>query len=113
MLLRLVFAGALFAAIAGVACGGNGAAGGGTKTVTGVVTSVDAPSLTKLNGFTLHTDDDRTLVFKVAPDADRDPQNGFVAGHLRTHALGATKVKISYREENGQLLAFRLEDIPT
>ena len=112
MLLRLVLAGALFAAIAGVACGGSNG-GSGPKTVTGVVTSVDASSLTKLNGFTLHTDDNRTLVFKVAPDADRDPQNGFVAGHLRTHALAATKVKIFYREENGELLAFRLEDIPT
>ncbi len=112
MLLRLVLAGALFAAMAGVACGGNGAADG-AKTVTGVVTNVDASSLTKLNGFTLHTDDDRTLVFKVAPDADRDPQNGFVAGHLRTHALAASKVKIFYREENGQLLALRLEDLLT
>ena len=112
MLLRLVLAGALFAAIAGVACGGSNG-GSEPKTVTGVVTSVDASSLTKLNGFTLHTDDNRTLVFKVAPDADRDPQNGFVAGHLRTHALAATKVKIFYREENGQLLAFRLENILT
>ncbi len=122
MLLRLAIVGALFAALAGVACGGavqehfdraleHSGDGGGTKTVIGVVTNVDASSLTQLNSFTLHTDDDRTLVFKLASDADRDPQNGFVAGHLRTHSLGATKVKIFYREEGGQLLAFRLEDI--
>jgi hypothetical protein len=107
--LRLVLASALFAAVAGIACAGG--SGNGTKSVTGVVIDVQASSLTKLDGFTLHTDNDKTLKFKVAPDADRDPQNGFAAGHLRTHALGATKVRIFYREENGQLLAFRLEDI--
>jgi hypothetical protein len=110
MLFRLVLAGALFAAMAGIACGGGG---GGTKSVVGVVIDVQASSLTKLDGFTLHTNNGKTLKFVVAPDADRDPQNGFVAGHLRTHALGATKVKIFYREENGRLLAFRLEDILT
>lgn len=107
----MVLAGAVFAAMAGVACGGDS---DGTKTATGVVFDVQSSSLTRLDGFSLHTDDDRTLEFRIAPEADqRDPQNGFVPSHLREHALTATKVEIDYRAAGSQLLAIRLEDVLT
>ena len=113
MLLRTVLAGAIFAAMAGVACG-DGGSGAATKTTTGVVIDVQASSLTQLDGFTLHTDDDRTLNFRIAPEADQqDPQNGFVPSHLREHALTATRVTIDYREDGSQLLAIRIEDVLT
>ena len=113
MLPRIVLAGAIFAALAGVACAGGGNAAA-TKTATGVVTDVQSSSLTQLDGFTLHTDDDTTLEFKVAAEADQqDPQNGFVPSHLREHALTATRVTIDYRENGSQLLAIRIEDILT
>ena len=109
MLHRMIFAGAIFAGMAGVACGSDG---GGTKTATGVVFEVQSSSLTQLDGFTLHTDDGKTLEFEIAPGADQlNPQNGFVPSHLREHALTATKVTIDYREDGSQLLAIRIEDV--
>jgi hypothetical protein len=112
MLLRIVLAGAALSALAAIACGGGG--GDGTMTATGLITQVDAPTLTQLSSFTLHTDDDKTLVFKIAAEAEQqDPQNGFVPSHLRTHILAQTKVKITYRKENSTLFANRIEDIIT
>jgi hypothetical protein len=109
MFVRSVLAAALLAAFACTACGGGNSK---TMTATGIIFDVQAPSLTQLDGFTLHTDDDKTLTFKIAPEANQqDPQNGFVAGHLRTHALASTRVRITYRVENGELLATRIEDL--
>lgn len=93
--------------INGAACGG----GNGEKSVTGIVTDVQSSSLTTLDSFTVHTNDGKTLVFHVAPGADPDPQEAFVGGHLRSHLVAASQVKVYYREENGDLLAVRMEDI--
>jgi len=113
MLLRIVFAGAVLAAMAYVGCG-DGGSDAAAKTATGVVFDVQSSSLTQLEGFSLHTDDDTTLNFKVAPEADQqDLQNGFVPSHLREHALTATRVTIDYREDGSQLLAIRIEDVLT
>lgn len=49
------------------------------------------------------------LEFEVAPDAARDPLEGFFPGHLREHALASQVVTVFYREEGGRLLAVRLE----
>ncbi len=111
MLPRILLASAIFAAISVLACGSDS---DGTRAVTGLVTAVDAPSLTQLDGFSFRTDDGRALGFRIAPEANRqDPQRGFVPGHLREHALTSTKVKITYREEGNELLAVRIEDVLT
>ncbi len=111
MLFRIVLAAATFALVAGVACGSES---GSTKTATGVVFDVQSSSLTLLDGFSLHTDDNETLEFRIAAEADQqDPQNGFVPGHLREHALTATRVTIDYREDGSQLRAIRIEDVVT
>lgn len=88
-----------------VACGGSDS----TRSATGVIIDVQAPSLTELDSFTLRTNDGRTLVFGVAPDAAKDPEEGFVPGHLRSHAVLAEQVQVTYREENGKLLATKLK----
>jgi len=103
---RWVAAGLLLTALALAACGG----GSGNR-VTGVIVEVDSPSLTELNSFTLHADDGRTLVFRIAPGASRDPQNGFVGGHLRSHILAASKVEITYRTQGDELLAESMKDL--
>ena len=87
-----------------VACGN-----GGERSVVGVIIDVQASSLTRIDSFTLRENDGATLVFEVAPDAAQDPREGFFPGHLRTHALAAEQVEVFYREEDGRLLALRLE----
>ena len=90
-----------------VACGG----GGGTSqhSAVGVIIDVKATGLTQVDTFTLQDLQGEKLVFRVAPDAARDPQEGFVASHLRTHSLAAERVRVTYRTEADELLAFRLE----
>jgi len=87
------------------ACGGAG----GKKVVTGVIIDVQASSLTQLDSFTLRSNDGETLEFRIDPDAAFDPQEGLFPSHLRTHALAAEQVRVFYREEGGELLAFRIE----
>jgi hypothetical protein len=87
------------------ACGGSG----GEHQAVGVIITVDAPSLTVLNSFTLRDQHGQMLTFHIAPDAARDPQEGFVAGHLRSHALAAEKVRVTYRKQGDELLAEKLE----
>ena len=91
-------------ALALLSCGGDG-----DGSASGVIIDVQATSLTAIESFTLRTNDGETLVFRVAPDATRDPTEGFVPGHLRSHAVAAGQVTVFYREEDGQLLALRLE----
>jgi hypothetical protein len=88
-----------------VACGG----GSGEHSVVGVIITVNAPSLTELDSFTLRDQHGQMLTFHIAPDAARDPQEGFVAGHLRSHALAAEKMRITYRKQGDELLAEKLE----
>lgn len=104
MLGRGVAACLLLAALL-VGCGSSG----GEQKVVGVIIDVKAPSLTQLDSFTLRDLNGNNLVFHIAPDAARDPQEGFVAGHLRTHALAAEKLRITYRKQGGELLAEKLE----
>ena len=92
------------------ACGGGGGSDGGERSVEGIILDVQSTSLTQIQSFTMRTNDGDTLVFHVAPDARPDPQEGFVPGHLRSHAVAAEQVKVYYREENGDLLATRLVD---
>lgn len=106
-MLRWLAACALLSIVALAACG----SAGGSSKVDGVIISVDAPTLTQLNSFTLHTDDNRTLVFQIAPGASRDPFNGLVGGHLRSHLLAATRVQITYRKQGDTLLAESILDL--
>jgi hypothetical protein len=93
------------AAVFAASCGDDG-----ERSVVGVIIEVQATSLTEIDSFTLRDNDGRTLVFRVAQDAAQDPQEGFLPGHLRTHALAVEQVTVFYREEDGGLLALRLED---
>ncbi len=93
---------ALFVLLA-VACGS------GERTVEGIITNVDAASLTQVETFTVRDNDNNTIVFRIAPDAAQDPEEGFFPGHLREHALAVGQVKVFYRVEDGEFLALRLE----
>ncbi len=93
---------ALFVLLA-VACGG------GERTVEGIITNVDATSLTQVETFTVRDNDNNIIVFRIARDATQDIEDGFVPSHLREHALAVEQVKVFYRVEDGEFLALRLE----
>ena len=93
---------ALFVLLA-VACGS------GERTVEGIITNVDAASLTQVEMFTVRDNDNNTIVFRIAPDATQDLEDGFVPSHLREHALAVEQVKVFYRVEDGEYLALRIE----
>jgi hypothetical protein len=79
------------------------------QTETGLVVSVDASSLTDVRGFSIRTNDGRTVVFRIGV-----LENGaaFPPGHLLEHQATGVKVVVTYREDNGELVAIRLEDAP-
>ena len=80
-----------------------------TSTVTGVVVSVDARSLTDVRSFTLRKPGGETMVFDLAA-----LQNGtdFPPGHLSEHIANSVPVVVTYRVEGGVASAIRLEDAP-
>lgn len=85
------------------------ACGGGERSETGVILDVVGVSLTQVASFTLLNDAGEVLAFEIAPDASKELDEGFFPGHMRGHALAAEKVTVYVREENGVLLALRLE----
>ena len=85
---------------AGPATGSVATAG----TVRGLLTDVQAASLTMLREVELRTDDGRTLRFAVEGDT------GITPGHARDHMVNADPVTITYRSERGSLVALRIDD---
>lgn len=77
------------------------------KTEVGVVVAVDAVSLTNVRGFTIRTPDGRTVDFRVGR-----LENGaqFPPGHLAEHQATVVPISVTYRDENGEHVAIRLED---
>lgn len=94
---------ALFVLLA-LACGG-----GGERSVEGILTNVDAASLTQVETFTMRDNDNNTIVFRIAPDARQDLEEGFAPSHLREHAVAVGQVKVFYRVEDGEFLALKIE----
>ena len=94
---------ALFGLLA-FACGG-----GGERSVEGIITNVDAASLTQVETFTVRDNDNNIIVFHIAPDATQAPEEGFFPSHLREHAVAVGQVKVFYRVENSENLALKLE----
>jgi hypothetical protein len=79
------------------------------ETETGVVIDIDSRGLSDVRGFTLRTTDGRTVQFRLGV-----LENGaaFPPGHLNEHRATATPVVVRYRIENGERVAFRIEDAP-
>ena len=79
------------------------------ETETGIVIAVDSSGLTNVRGFSIRTNEGLTLVFRIGV-----LENGaqFPPGHLLEHAATGVKVVVTYRRENGDLVAIRIEDAP-
>ena len=81
----------------------------GERSVEGIITNVDAASLTQVETFTMRDNDNNIIVFRIAPDARQDLEEGFVPSHLREHAVAVGQVKVFYRVEGGEFLALKIE----
>ena len=81
-----------------------------TKTAHGVLLSVDSPSLQQVNRFTLRTDDGVELNFTAAPDFNQGSAHAMSPGHMRQHMALAEPMTVTYREENGRLVALNAVD---
>jgi hypothetical protein len=73
----------------------------------GVVTSIESEGLTDVRGFSLRTEDGRDLAFRIG-----SLENGveFPPGHLGEHQTLRTLIRVWYRPQGSELVAFRLED---
>lgn len=79
-------------------------------TATGVVTSVDGPSVAQVDSFTLRTFSGQVLSFTVGR---LDLENGGLpAPHLREHLVSGQPIVVDYREEDGELVAIAYSDAP-
>lgn len=79
----------------------------GTRTVEGVIVSVDSAGLTDVKGFDLRAADGTTKTFSL-----ERLENGveFPPGHLVEHQAGASPVRVWYTTEGDVHYAIRLED---
>ena len=87
--------------IIAAACGG-----GGDNQVTGLILEAVDRNLEEIELIRLRDDDGRVWVFST------DGPAGVSAAHLRQHQLAGEKVLVTYREEDGRLIAEEVGDPP-
>lgn len=119
---RLAVAGLVVTALL-AGCGGSGEpptrstdAGGPaagevqvTSPVDGVVVRLQSEGLTKVIGFRLRTDSGQELAFTMGK---LENAVEFPPGHLAEHMAAVTRIRVSFREEAGARVVYRLEDAP-
>ena len=79
---------------------------GGDQAV-GIVTSIDSDGLTSVRSFTLRSQDGTEQAYAIGTLENGDE---FPPGHLAEHQALATPIRVWYRTEGGERVAFRLED---
>ena len=82
----------------------------GSATAVGIVTGVDARSLTDVDRFTLRTQEGTTVTFIVGR-LELD-SGAFPATHLQEHRATAQPIAVAYRPEADGNVAYRLVDAP-
>jgi hypothetical protein len=73
----------------------------------GLVVTVDSPSLGRVDGFELRTDDGEILAFDTTA-MDFRPE--FPAAHLAEHQRMAEPVRVTYRRDGERRMVVRLAD---
>jgi hypothetical protein len=81
-----------------------------TRTARGVLLDVVSPSIQKVDSFSLRTDSGQELKFIAAPDFNAGATHVMTPGHMRQHMALADPVIVTYREENGVLVALSATD---
>ena len=75
--------------------------------VEGVVVSVDSSGLTDVHGFVLLTWGQASVDFKLGI---LENATEFSPSHLREHLATSQPIRVYFRLENGQRVAYRIED---
>ena len=95
-------------AVAVVAIGAALLFGGpGRQTETGIVVSVQATSLTNVQGFSIRTSDGRTVAFRIE---HLENAASFAPSHLAEHTATLVPVIVTYVRQGDSNVAVRLED---
>ena len=107
---RLLVLGLIVVAVVAVAIGATTVLGGpGRQVETGIVVSVEATSLSAVQGFSIRTTDGRTVDFKIVAIENAAT---FPPGHLAEHKVSLVPVRVTYVDRNGHHEAVRIEDAP-
>ena len=91
---------------AAVACDDGGASPPPSSPVRGVLTGVQTSPGGDAERVTLEDDDGNAYEFRVEFEAGA----GFPAAHLEEHRSGRLPVRISFRRDGDDLIAFRIDD---
>lgn len=76
----------------------------------GVLLEVQSPSLQRIDSFSLRSDAGSEMHFVAASDFNADAAHAMTPGHMRQHMALADPVVVTYREENGRLVALSATD---
>jgi len=76
-----------------------------------VLLDVEAPSIQQVTSFTLRTDDGQELHFTAAPNFNQGVAHLMTPGHMRQHMALGDPVEVTYRQDNGQLVALSAIDV--
>ena len=80
-------------------------------TVRGVLLDVESPSIQKVDGFTLRSDDGQELHFVTASNFNQGASHLMTPGHMRQHMALADPVEVTYREDSGNFVAVSAVDV--
>ena len=84
--------------------------GGPSRQVeTGIVVAVQATSLTAVEGFSIRTEDGRTLDFRIT---SLENAATFPPGHLSEHKVSLAPVRVTFVSDGASHRAVRIEDAP-
>jgi hypothetical protein len=77
--------------------------------IEGVPIDIEAEGFSKVNAFTIRTEDGRQLRFVLGP---LDNPTEFPPQHLAEHLAGSTTIRVYFRPQGPDEVAYRLEDAP-
>jgi hypothetical protein len=107
---RLLVLGLIVVAVVALAIGATTVLSGpGRQVETGIVVSVEATSLSAVQGFSIRTTDGRTVDFRIVSIENAAT---FAPGHLAAHKVSLVPVRVTYVDRNGSHEAVRIEDAP-
>src|SRR4051794_9856125 len=77
--------------------------------IAGVITNVDSQGLDQVKGFTIRTNTGDTVAFTLG---QLDNGDEFPPGHLKEHQASGAPVFVFFKNQNGQLVVYHIEDAP-
>jgi hypothetical protein len=94
-----------------VACSPPAAPAAQAHVARGVLLDVESPSIQKVDSFTMRTDDGQELHFTTAPNFNEGIAHLMTPGHMRQHMALGDPVEVTYRDDNGSLIALSAVDV--